>query len=256
MKNLIINRVSIPDSIEEDFNKNRTTWIDDKLVEFDEGSHIIYYIDHKNEYIVDEIGKEKLITLAYPIRVEKPITRDKIIMSAVKDAYCLSSDEDITNFQLKLLQENNDSSEVIKYREFISWVNNNLNIAKGISIEDAKKLMIEKINNYDESENVNSFILNGHAAWLDKNTRVGLMNSISIEKQTGHDKTTLWLGLQSFTIQIELAINLLNQLELYAKDCYNKTAEHKYHIEQLTTVNDILNYDFTEGYPKKLKITL
>lgn len=256
MKNLIIHKVNIPNSIEEDFNKERTTWIDGKLVEFDEGNHIIYYIDHTTDTLIDEDGKEVLTSLAYPIRVEKPVTQEKIIISAVKNTYCLIDDKDINIFQMKLLQADNDSVEKNEYREFINWINNGLSIAKGITIEEARKIMIEKVINYDSSEEVNSFSLNNIPAWLDKNTRVGLMNSMTIEKAAGYKTTTLWLGTQNFTLPIDLAINFLNQLELYAKDCYNKTAEHKYNIEQLSTVEEILEYDFTLGYPDKLSISL
>lgn len=256
MKNLNIQKINVPNSIDEDPNKDKTIWIDDRIIEFDEGSHIIYYIDHQKESIVDEDGKESIITLAYPIRVEKPISQEKIIISAIKNAYCLVNDTDINNFQLKLLQISNDSPEVIEYREFISWINDKLNTSRGITVEEARKIMIEKINKYDLSEKVNLFYLNNNPAWLDKNTRVGLMNSISIEKNSGFELTTLWLGIQSYTLPIDVAINFLTQLELYAKDCYNKTAEHKYNIEQLLTVKEILEYDYTIGYPSKLSISL
>ena len=46
------------------------------------------------------------------------------------------------------------------------------------------------------------------------------------------------------------------KLELYAKQCYNKTAEHKYNLEQLSIPEEILEYNYTEGYPEKLNIII
>ena len=51
----------------------------------------------------------------------------------------------------------------------------------------AKKEVIRKIDAYDKSSDVNSFLLNGIQVWLDKDTRVGLMNSIKIEKDAGKE---------------------------------------------------------------------
>lgn len=255
MKNLTIHKVNVPNSIEEDTNRDRTVWVNGKLVEFDEGSHIIYYIDHQTDYTVDTNGGESMITLAYPIRVEKPVSNEKIIISALKNTYCLINEADFNNFQLKLLQTS-DSEEVKEYREFVSWITDGLNISKGVTLEEAKRIVIENINKYDTSEEVNSFLLNNIPAWLDKNTRVGLINSITIEKAAGYESTNLWLGTQNFTLPIDLAIEFLNHLELYAKDCYNKTAEHKYNVEQLLTVEEVLEYDYKVGYPDKLSVSI
>lgn len=44
-------------------------------------------------------------------------------------------------------------------------------------------MKVFEIQSFDKSINVNSFKLLGKSMWLDKNTRVGLFNSISIEKK-------------------------------------------------------------------------
>lgn len=38
------------------------------------------------------------------------------------------------------------------------------------------KILKAKIQDYDTSDNVNSFVMGGKKLWLDKNTRVGLMH--------------------------------------------------------------------------------
>lgn len=254
MNNLKICLVQVPSNPEEDYNQGLTKWINGKLIEFNEGKFINYYIRHQEEPVEDGI-----ITLAYQIRVEKPVTSEKIITSVEKDVYDLYTEEDYSNFQASLvrkLQENPQDPFIQSHTKLIRWVENGLNLAKGITTEEARSLMLQDITDFDTSENVNSFILNGIPAWLDKETRVGLMNSITIEKAAGLKETTLWLGTKSFTLPVDIAIGFLYQLELYAKQCYNKTAEHKYNISLLDNPNEILEYNYKEGYPEKLSINI
>lgn len=49
---------------------------------------------------------------------------------------------------------------------------------------------------------------------------------------------------------------MLAQLEVYAIDCYNKTTDHEYAIKALTTQDEIIAYDFMQGYPDKLTFEL
>lgn len=111
---------------------------------------------------------------------------------------------------------------------------------------------LNELYEYDSSSNVNSFTLDDNTLWLDKSTRVGLMNSIQIEKQLGKSTTILWYGEISFVIPVDLAINLLQQLEMYALQCYNCTAIHAQNIKLCETVESVNAYDFTKNYPDKL----
>ena len=49
-----------------------------------------------------------------------------------------------------------------------------------LKLEEAKSEKIAEITDYDTSDKVNGFMLNGLLVWLDKATRVGLMNSTTI----------------------------------------------------------------------------
>ncbi|OKZ27929.1 MAG: hypothetical protein BHV74_00100 [Bacteroides finegoldii] len=77
---------------------------------------------------------------------------------------------------------------------------------------ELKARKIAELQAYDSSESVNSFSIGNVSGWLNKSTRVGLMNSISIERESGH-------------------INAINQLE---------------------TKEEIEAYNFKTGYPGKL----
>lgn len=130
-----------------------------------------------------------------------------------------------------------------------------LEVLKGLQeLDAAKKAKIIGIDSYDKSESVNSFTLDGEQVWLDKDTRVGLMNSTQIEKAAGRETTTLWFGGRNYTIPCDTAIQMLSALELYALQCYNVTAQHKAAVEALSDVEVVEAYDYKTGYPDKLNL--
>lgn len=118
----------------------------------------------------------------------------------------------------------------------------------------AKTSMLAEITSYDASSSVNSFLLNGMEVWLDKATRVGLMNSTAIAKNMGQEKTTLWLGSYQLEVDCDKAIQLLSALEMYALECFNVTAAHKKAVSELDNIEAVLTYDYKSGYPEKLKM--
>ena len=123
-----------------------------------------------------------------------------------------------------------------------------------LKLEQAKVNKIAEISAYDTSSSVNGFILNGLLVWLDKATRVGLMNSTTIAKAAGQQTTTLWLGGIKLVVDCDKAIQLLSALEMYALECFNVTAAHKKAVIELTDIEDVLAYDYKTGYPEKLKM--
>lgn len=122
--------------------------------------------------------------------------------------------------------------------------------------EFVRNLLLEYITEYDKSSNVNSFYLNGIESWLDRDTRVSLMNSTNIQKSMSLDTVTLWLNTMSLEINCDLAIQMLSQLEVYALKCYNRTAEHKANVIKLESIDEMISYDYTIGYPDKLTFTI
>ena len=123
-------------------------------------------------------------------------------------------------------------------------------------LEQAKVEKIAEITAYDTSDKVNGFVLNGAVVWLDKATRVGLMNSTTIAKASGQETTTLWLGGMKLVVDCDKAIQLLSALEMYALECFNVTASHKQAVSELTTIEEVEAYDYKEGYPKMLEMSV
>ena len=115
---------------------------------------------------------------------------------------------------------------------------------------------VAEIEAYDTSSKVNGFTLNDMTVWLDKATRVGLMNSTTIAKAAGQKTTTLWLGGLKLVVDCDKAIQLLSALEMYALECFNVTASHKQAVSELTTIEDVETYNYKAGYPKMLEMSV
>ena len=125
-----------------------------------------------------------------------------------------------------------------------------------LKLKQAKVEKIAEITAYDTSDKVNGFVLNGLLVWLDKATRVGLMNSTTIAKAAGQQTTTLWLGDVKLEADCDKAIQLLSALEMYALECFNVTAAHKAAVTDLKTIKEVEAFDVTADYPKQLEMKL
>ena len=110
-----------------------------------------------------------------------------------------------------------------------------------------------EITNYDVSDAVNIFYMNGMPMWLDKPTRAGLMLRLQAEEMLGRETTTLWYDVYQFTLPLATAKQLLYLIEAYASACYDNTQMHLAAVKKLTTMDEVHSYDYTLGYPEKLK---
>ena len=183
------------------------------------------------------------------VRISGKPTLSKCVEAILKQYV---NEEKSTLYDVMLLQGTNDQIDDIYYNIQVDF-----GIESPISkLDQAKKEIIRKIDEYDTSVNVNSFKLNGVDVWLSKDTRVGLMNSISIEKAAGKEQSVLWFNNICVTVNCDSAIQMLSALELYALDCYNKTSEHKINVQNLSSIEEVHNYDYTQGYPNKLEFTI
>ena len=142
------------------------------------------------------------------------------------------------------------------------WVYDGVRLETGGMTSEAaltaavQKMVLAEIERHDTSSAVNGFMLNGQRVWLDKATRVGLMNSTSIAKAMGQPTTTLWLGDVKLMVECDKAIQLLSVLEMYALECFNVTAAHKKAVAEMSTVESVLAYDYTAGYPEMLEMRI
>ena len=129
----------------------------------------------------------------------------------------------------------------------------------------ARQYMQQAINDYDNSEAVNQFEFNVEASgitipyWLPVAKRAQIRESVSAWKAARKGNYKLDVREYDMTLEIPCAelLAMLQELEVYAVKCYNQTSEHLKAIDDMEmTVEGILNYDFTTGYPEKLAFTI
>lgn len=128
-----------------------------------------------------------------------------------------------------------------------------------ITLAKAKNIRIAEIISYDLSENVNCFFINNTSMWLDRNTRSSLYTTVAAYKASGIEEITLWTSNNNpipVTLPVAEMEVLLIQLELYAKKCYDVTAQHKAIVTEMIDAEEVSIYDFRTGYPGKLSIQL
>lgn len=119
-------------------------------------------------------------------------------------------------------------------------------------LNSEREYKIEEILRHDSSREVNCFYIKGQEMWLDKATRVGLKLRFDAEIASGHANTTLWYEGIPFNLELANAVQMLNVIELYASACYDNTQRHLAAVDKLESIDEIINYDFTTGYPEKL----
>lgn len=119
-------------------------------------------------------------------------------------------------------------------------------------VESWRLIRKVQIQGYDRSGHINGFYLDDSAVWLDKATRVGLVNSITIEKNTERCTTCLWLGGHKINMSVDVALGVLYQVELYALNCYNVTAQHLIQVDRCGSVDELRAFDIHSDYPEML----
>lgn len=119
-------------------------------------------------------------------------------------------------------------------------------------LANAKRDKKYEINHYDSSSSVNEFYIQDLPVWLDKSTRAGLKLRFEAEIAMGKTDTTLWYNNMQFPLSLENAMKMLYAIELYASACYDNTQAHLANVDALDTLDAVLEYDYTAGYPDKL----
>lgn len=106
------------------------------------------------------------------------------------------------------------------------------------------------INQHDKSPEVNSFTYNNNSYWFDKDTRVGLMNLANCSGES----MEIVLGDNIVEISTEKFKKFLQQLEVYAAKCFVNTQKHLNEHKKLNTIEELVDYDYTSGYPEKITL--
>lgn len=119
-------------------------------------------------------------------------------------------------------------------------------------LEWAKANKIAEIDQYDNSHSVNFFTLNWKERWLKNDLRRSLSYSTNILKEDGEKTVDIWFDTDCETMNIDNALYMLKELEVYAKQTNNVTHQHKAEVMALTSIEEVEAYDITKDYPEKL----
>ena len=132
--------------------------------------------------------------------------------------------------------------------------------------ERAKYDMLRIITDYDRSENVNWFTVNGQVGgWFTPEERSNYKSSIDAAKLLGVEKLSFYIGDIMMEVTPVQAEQMLAMIQLYADRCFIVTKQHKLTVEgyfssevlsEEEKISLIDSYDFTAGYPEKLNFEL
>lgn len=121
-------------------------------------------------------------------------------------------------------------------------------------IDMAKAAKIAEIAAYSDSDAVNSLTFNGIKTWLTPNVRDGYDTSVTAAKNLGEPTVTFMVGDKEMQLPVEQARRVLDLVQRYADACFLVTERHKIAVKSLQTVEEVEAYDYTKGYPEKLKL--
>ena len=116
------------------------------------------------------------------------------------------------------------------------------------TLEDAKMERIAALMEYDSSPAVNSFSIGGVSMWINNYDRDSYLSAVQSERRLGGDS----VSFQGIELPLDVAENIIDQINRYARLCVDNTEAHKVAINALTTIEGVDAYDFTFGYPQKL----
>jgi hypothetical protein len=129
-------------------------------------------------------------------------------------------------------------------------------------LEQARQEKLMEIESYDNSQEVNECLIHYQGEtipyWADKTTRTTLKEAVRDCIAVGLDKYRLDLREYGVSMEIdcELMLGMLQELEVYAIRCYNKTTDHIYAVKAMDNIEDIQAYDYQSDYPSKLEFSI
>lgn len=119
----------------------------------------------------------------------------------------------------------------------------------------AKIAKSQRIEAYDNSDDINSFTFEQTVGWIDVPTRSNYRNSVEAATLLEERDITFELSDKFFTMSVVTANRLLAKVQRYADACAIITRGHLATVESLTKLDEVNNYEYKVGYPDKLVLT-
>ena len=136
--------------------------------------------------------------------------------------------------------------------DFVEWKSRHTVLL----LNAAKQRKLQEITDYNTSDNVDAFLLNGEKHWLTRDERAMAKLSTEARQRLGHYTTEQCLGGKFYTIPCDTLLTMLARLEDYALSCFNYAIRQQAEVNALTSLEEAENYDVTKGYPEMLNFTI
>lgn len=126
------------------------------------------------------------------------------------------------------------------------------------TLEQAKSEKLTQITLYDNSTEINGFTINNTiTTWFTQLERLNYQRSVEAALDVDTSSTlSFFIGNDIFNVSAIAAKQMLSVIQLYADECFIVTKQHKITVNNLTTVEEVDNYDYKSGYPEKPNFNL
>lgn len=198
-----------------------------------ENNEVIYFTDN---YIIREI---EIVT-------KHPITKEETVRTQTVKTYHPNEELMLEQGWYPVEYINEVGENVVEDNKLKVYIGRELTPA------EVKKEVLGNISAFDTSSAVNGFYYGDRELWIDKATRVGLVNAVNAAIALGEENITFGIQGISVTLPCQQALQMLYALEKYALACYNVTLQHQNTVDALEAIEDLRAYDYTTGYPEKL----
>lgn len=210
-------------------------------IDIEDKGYVVWFDFIKNEAYEDGPVTIPTSIDCRMIRLPKDITYDFVVDSVLKE-YSLTW-KDLDDIPSKIAIAKNVASALGLHSKNVS------------KLDMAKETKLEQLMSYDTSSAVDEFFYNGEPMWMPLDKREGARGAIQSRETLGQNEMTYTLdnGMH-LTLPLETWKYLLAMVECYAQDCYNVTAQHAANIKRFETIEEVMGYDYTTGYPDKIHI--
>jgi hypothetical protein len=234
------------------------------LLDLGDGSwHYNYHI--KEVPVTTESGEDKTAFEYETVHIWANPNYETLANAVIAEHYSSSEETALINkynaFTLKLSADPTDKERYETYLKKVSdlkaMIKEDLRTLglmapePGRTLEQTIVAKIAEINEYDNSDEVNSFLFNGQKTWIDAGTRAIFRNSIDSAELLQEETIQLPIAGNILTVPVAQAKIMLAKIQRYADNAAIITAGHKLAVSKLNSIAKVDEYNFRTGYPAR-----
>jgi hypothetical protein len=234
------------------------------LLDLGDGSwHYNYHI--KEEPVTTESGADKTAFEYETAHIWGKPDYDALANAIIAEHYSQAEETALINkynaFTMKL---SIDQADKEKYETYLKDVSGLKAIIKedlrGLGLMDPEPARtfeqtvfakLAEIDDYDNSDEVNSFLFNEQKTWIDAGTRSVFRNSIDSAELLQEETIQMPIGSAILTVPVAQAKMMLAKIQRYADNAAIVTSGHKLAVSKLKTIAKVDAYNYKTGYPEK-----